>query len=96
MVPTKDADRAESLQQRQLTTKEHNKRECVMDTMLTSITAAEELVAAESETTGNTKRHSSGQRSTCVGQNCELSLARSGSDANSLAARALHMSCTWF
>jgi hypothetical protein len=66
-----------------------------MDTMLTTITAAEELVAAESETTGNTKRYSSGQRSTCVGQNCELFSAHSGSDANSLAARALQTCCTW-
>jgi hypothetical protein len=49
------------------------------------------FIAADNETTSKTKLLSRVHTSTCVGHG-ELSLGRPGSDANSLAARALHMS----
>jgi hypothetical protein len=55
----------------------------------TILTTAVEIVAEENEIISN--KRSSVQTSTCVGHG-ERSLGRPGSDANSLAARALHTS----
>jgi hypothetical protein len=56
--------------------------------------ASAELVSAENSHS-NSKRFESAQRSTFVGLYSVRSLCCPGFHANSLAARALHMSCMW-